>query len=278
MISRPRAGSDSQGIGQFGLMGYGLFVGLGFIPPHPCAFNKVSHGLAGSLRGGPDLPRTLAADSQRAPGRCPTACARVSITGQEYWLLEYRLQDPDGDRRFTFSGDLNGNGTPDFYDADSDQRRRHAHRQVRSGDRHARAADRRGMGFLHEREQRAPPPEECVAGQPDQICDPGELGAGSGVFIWHIDEGVILDVFDAPSNLFNADPTAESLWTWRRPTASRTWTPANLPTFMLGGDDDSFRGEDATVFDAFTLPPPIRPAGPTPVSLFVISATWSWIP
>ena len=37
----------------------------------------------------------------------PLASARVSLTGQEFFLLEYRLQDPNGDRRFTFSDDLN---------------------------------------------------------------------------------------------------------------------------------------------------------------------------
>ena len=38
----------------------------------------------------------------------------MDITGQEYWLLEYRLQDPDGNRFFASAGDLNGNDVPDF--------------------------------------------------------------------------------------------------------------------------------------------------------------------
>ena len=38
-----------------------------------------------------------------------------------------------------------------------------------------------------------------------------QAAAGSGVYVWHVDEGVIQDAFDAPGNLFNADPDRKSV-------------------------------------------------------------------
>jgi M6 family metalloprotease-like protein len=244
---------DSQGIGQYGLMGYGLFVGLGFIPPHPCAFNKVLMGwldpYEADISGQGPWPLT---PSERSAD--PTACARVSITGQEYWLLEYRLQDPNGDRRFTFSDDLNDNGLPDFWDADSENGdgtptgKFDPNTDIRE-----RVTDAEWDFSMSENNARRPK-EECVAGQPDQICDPGELGAGSGIFIWHIDEGVIQDVFNAPGNLFNADPDRKSV-DLEEADQIQDLDSREPSAFMLGGDDDSFRGEGAGVFGPRTLPP-----------------------
>ena len=36
----PAGRPDSQGIGNYGLMGFGLFTGLGIVPSAPCAFNR----------------------------------------------------------------------------------------------------------------------------------------------------------------------------------------------------------------------------------------------
>jgi len=243
---------DSQGIGQFGLMGYGLFVGLGFIPPHPCAFNKY---LMGWLE--PYEAQVMAGGEWRlTPSERPAdpdACARVSITGQEYWLLEYRLQDPNGDRRFTFSNDLNGNGLPDFWDDDSENGDGTPTGKFDpdpdSGDIRERVTDAEWDFAMSENSARLPG-EECVSGQP---CDPGELAAGSGVFVWHIDEGVIQDVFNAPGNLFNADPARKSV-DLEEADRIQDLDSRQPSAFMLGGDDDSFRGEDAHVFDSGTLP------------------------
>ncbi len=114
----PAGRPDSQGIGQYGLMGFGLFVGLGFIPPHPCAYNKLLMGWIDPYDAEALAPdRFRLTPSEQPDG--PLACARVDLTGREFWLLEYRLQDPNGDRRYSFGDDKNGNGLPDFYDMDS---------------------------------------------------------------------------------------------------------------------------------------------------------------
>ena len=234
----PSGRPDSQGIGEFGLMGYGLFVGLGFIPPHPCAYNKYLMGWLDpydtEIMAGDEWHLT---PSERPSD--PAACARVNITGQEYWLLEYRLQDPNGDRRFSFSGDLNGNGLPDFWDADSDSN------------------DGTPTGkFDPETDirERVTDAEWDFAMSENNARLGGELAAGSGVYIWHIDEGVIQDVWNAPGNLFNADPARKSVDLEEADKIQDL--DSSLPSdFMLGGDDDSFRGEDAHQFDARTLPP-----------------------
>jgi M6 family metalloprotease-like protein len=244
---------DSQGIGQFGLMGYGLFVGLGYIPPHPCAFNKT---LMGWLD--PYEAEVMAQDIwQLTPSERTTdttACARVSITGQEYWLLEYRLQDPNGDRRFTFSNDLNGNGVPDFWDWDSaNGDGTPTGKFDLATDTRERVTDAEWDFAMSENNARRPR-EVCAAGQPDQICDPGALAAGSGVYIWHIDEGVIQDVFNAPGNLFNADPARKSV-DLEEADRIQDLDSRQPSDFMLGGDDDSYRGEGTHVFGPSTLPP-----------------------
>ncbi len=95
----PSGRPDSQGIGQYGLMGFGLFVGLGFIPPQPCAYNKLLMGWLDPV----DVDPLLEGDHFLTPNEFssdPEAALRVGISGQEYWLLAYRLQDPDGNRIF----------------------------------------------------------------------------------------------------------------------------------------------------------------------------------
>ncbi len=234
----PSGRPDSQGIGEFGLMGYGLFVGLGFIPPHPCAYNKYLMGWLDPYETDVMAGGQLHLTPSERPSDA-AACARVNITGQEYWLLEYRLQDPNGDRQFTFSGDLNDNGIPDFWDADSD------------------SADGTPTGkFDPETDirERVTDAEWDFAMSENNARLPGELAAGSGVYIWHIDEGVIQDVWNAPGNLFNADPARKSVDLEEADKIQDL--DSSLPSdFMLGGDEDSFRAEDARQFDARTLPP-----------------------
>lgn len=240
----PAGRPDSQGIGQYGLMGYGLFVGLGFIPPHPCAYNKLLMGwidplVAQSTPGG--RYQLTAAESVSDP----LSCVRVELSGREYWLLEYRLQDPNGDRRFTFGDDKNGNGLPDFYDLDST-----------AGDGTPTGKFDAATDSL----ERVTEAEWDFAMSENSERAFGELGFGSGVYIWHIDEGVVQDVFDAPRNLFNADPQAKSVDLEEADGIQDL--DSNQPSpFMLGSDDDSFRGESGRQFLPSTRPSTASSAG-----------------
>lgn len=233
----PAGRPDSQGVGQYDLMGYGLFVGLGFIPPHPGPLNKMLMGWLDPFPADPDDGGIVALAPASAVGG-GAACARIDITGQEYWLAEYRLQDPSGDRRFTFPGDLNGNGLPDFWDADSD------------------SSDGTPTGKFdpatdtHEDLRGA---EWDFAMSENNARLPGELGAGSGVYVWHVDEAVLAAAFDASTNLFNADPARKTVDLEEADGVQDL--DSNEPSaWQLGGDDDAFRGEGNTRFGPDTRP------------------------
>ncbi len=228
----------SRGIGEFGLMGYGLFVGLGYIPPHPCAYNKMLMGWLtpmelDAMTGGP----VSLTPCERTTD--PAAALKVNITGQEFWLAAYRLQDPDGNRDFSFPGDLNGNGIPDFYNADNE-----AGQHQPAGETFDPTED------IRERLQGA---EWDFFMSENSARARWERGAGSGVFIWHVDEGVIRDNFARGGTSFNVDPAHKAVDLEEadgiQDLDSRTPSP-----YVLGGDDDSFRGEGNSVFGPHTRP------------------------
>lgn len=247
----PAGRPDSQGVGQYELMGYGLFVGLGFIPPQPGPFNKVLMGWLEPYDADPDAGAVQALTPALDVG-APLACARIDISGQEYWLAEYRLQDPNGDRRFSFPGDLNGNGLPDFWDVDSAN------------------GDGTPTGLFdpatdtHEDLRGA---EWDFAMSENAARQPGELGAGSGVYIWHVDESVISAAFGGPTNLYNADPAHKAVDLEEADGIQDL--DSNQPSaWQLGGDDDSFRGEDDAAFGPDTRPDTRSNGGaPTGVTL-----------
>ncbi len=240
----PAGRPDSQGVGEFCLMGYGLFTAAGYIPALPCAFNKM---LMGWLDPYPVDPGT--GDVQRLyPAEFPAAdstLARVAIAPQEYWLVEYRQQDPDGNGIFSFPGDLNGNNTPDYFDADS------AYGDGTPTSWYDPATDQREWldgaefdFFMSENQARAL----------------GVKGAGSGLYVWHVDESVIRAVAGAEGNLYNADPAHKSVDLEEADGIQDL--DDNAPSaWFLGGDHDSFRGEGATRFGPDTRPATVTASG-----------------
>lgn len=251
----PETLPDSQGIGEFGLMGYGLFVGAGFIPDHPCAFNKVLMGWLDPVEADPAAGAVWELPPAEGGG---AACARVDISGREYWLLEYRLQDPDGNGIFSFPGDLNGNGVPDFYDADSNTP---GFEGMPAGpfdpatDTHESLLGAEFDFFMSENSARAP----------------DEKGSGSGLYIWHIDEGVIADAFADGSRLFNSDPARKGVDLEEADGIQDLDVRLGTP-YVLGGDDDAFRGEGADTFGPGTMPATVTAGGaPTGIVIDEIS-------
>ena len=236
----PSGRPDSQGIGEFGLMGYGLFVGLGYIPPHPCPFNKVLMGWVEPVTVGPQAEPHLLTPYENGDGADPVL--KVGINGQEYWLITYCLQDPDGNRIFSFPGDLNGNNIPDFYDADSIYGNGMPEYGVAKFDPETDTRERL-LGsewnfFMSDNDARAAYVK----------------GAGSGAYIWHIDEGVLRDVFGLPRNLFNADPARKSV-DLEEADGIQDLDSREPSAWQLGGDEDSFRGEGPGVeFGPFSRP------------------------
>ena len=239
----PSGNPDSQGIGEFGLMGYGLFVGLGYIPPHPCAFNKMLMGWLTPLEmdamtGGP----VRLTPCERTTD--PAAALRINITGQEYWLAAYRLQDPDGNRDFSFPGDLNANGIPDFYNASHEYGWPLGETFDPDEDTRERLQGAEWDFFMSENSARGT----------------WERGAGSGVYIWHIDEGVIRDSFAYAGNYFNADADHKAV-DLEEADGIQDLDSRNPSAYILGGDDDSFRGEDNSTFGPHTRPDTRTAAG-----------------
>jgi M6 family metalloprotease-like protein len=103
--SDPNPIPDSQGIGNFGLMGYGLWVANGFIPTLPGAFNRA---LVGWVQ-----PRDVETDAvvvlrDYERGAADSVVVRVPISGREYFLVSYVVEDPDGAQLWICEGDTLG--------------------------------------------------------------------------------------------------------------------------------------------------------------------------
>ena len=96
---------DSQGVGNFGVMGYGLWVANGFIPTLPGAFNRALMGwvLPRDVQAGEEL---LLRDYERGPA--DSVLVRVPISGREYFLVSYIVEDPDGAQFWVCQGDTIG--------------------------------------------------------------------------------------------------------------------------------------------------------------------------
>ncbi|MDP6669151.1 MAG: T9SS type A sorting domain-containing protein [Candidatus Krumholzibacteria bacterium] len=111
----PRA----QGAGNFELMSSGLWNALGFVPGPPSAFNRMLLGWADPVLVGKDdclSPEEGGGLSLRvleySAGNGDSAILKFPISDREYFLVENRNQDANGDSIFTFD-DSNANGIPD---------------------------------------------------------------------------------------------------------------------------------------------------------------------
>ncbi|MFH1278188.1 MAG: hypothetical protein ABIK65_07405 [Candidatus Eisenbacteria bacterium] len=99
-----RDGSSSQGIGNFGIMGTGLWNSGGILPPHPCPWTKIFFGWTEPLTVTRDTTIALPPVEK---GDSSPRIVKVPITETEYWLIENRAKDENGDGDFNFD-DKNG--------------------------------------------------------------------------------------------------------------------------------------------------------------------------
>ncbi len=259
----PSGFPDSQGIGQFGLMGYGLFTAGGLVPAEPCAFNRMLMGWVAPYEVDPDADGTYSLFPIEAPAADSTL-ARVEIGPSEYWLLEYRRQDPDGNGIFSWADDVNGNGIPDFYRLDDPTYSPWVWT---------------GSGWIIDSVfDPAVHGDESYAGaewdfymSDNSARAAGVKGAGSGLYIWHIDEGVVRGGLLSPSNIFNADPRRKSVDVEEADGIQDLDVRRGTP-WLLGGDDDSFRAEGNARFGPDTDPNTDTAAGvPTGILIDEIS-------
>ncbi|UCH82780.1 MAG: T9SS type A sorting domain-containing protein [Candidatus Latescibacterota bacterium] len=176
--STPPAVPDSRGVGDFDLMSSGLFNVLidanlrlwpGFIPGFPCVFNRL---IAGWVE-----PRVVEEDESfilrdlNTPQPGDTACIKIPISEREYFLVVNRVHDTNFDSVFTFS-DFDSNFFPDNTDSLG------------------------GAEFDFWLTATTNP--FGVVADPDYNDAPRYVAhTGSGVYVWHIDENVILQAIAA---------------------------------------------------------------------------------
>lgn len=237
---------DSQGIGNFGLMGYGLFTGIGIVPSAPSAMNRYLMGWVDAVEVTEDADIRIGATGAVGDAVSDTLLVRVPISDREYWLIEYRLQDPDGDLFYTFD-DLNGNVWPDFLDADS--------------------AFENGVPTstfdpetdTWERELGAEW-DYFMSENPARGQDRCRRGGGSGLYIWHIDERVIAEAILGGTNTVNADPDRKGVDV-EEADGIQDLDSSRPSQYLLGSDGDVWRGEGVSEFGPFSLPATVNAEG-----------------
>lgn len=242
----PASYPDSQGIGNFGLMGYGLFTGIGIVPSAPSAINRMLMGWAQPVDVRADADLRIAPMIGGVTAVTDTSLVRVPVTDREYWLLEYRLQDPDGDLFYSF-GDLNGNYVPDYYD------------QSNAANGGVPASTFDPSEDVWEDETGAEV-DFFMSENPARSSDGCQRGGGSGLYIWHVDEQVIRNALLANSNTINADARHKGVDV-EEADGIQDLDSAQGSAWLLGGDADVWRGEGKDEFGPDTNPSTRTAAG-----------------
>jgi M6 family metalloprotease-like protein len=216
-----------QGVGNYDLMGSGLWNALGFVPGPPCAFNRYVMGWADTLHVDPASCVSVETDGGRALELVSWEQAGeddllfLPISDREYFLMENRDQDADGNGAFSFD-DANGNHIPD------------------------NGESLLGAEFDYYTTQ----------------YNSSDVTPGSGLFIWRIDEEMLRLTFDYDINLINAYNDHYGVMLLEADGYPDLSTASNYDENAYGGDYDAFRAEGGpndlmetgTAADASTLP------------------------
>lgn len=235
----PSSFPDSQGIGDFGLMGYGLFTGLGIVPAAPSAINRMLMGWVSAVEVSADADLHIAAMGDPGTALTDTNLIRVPITDREYWLVEYRLQDPDGDLFYGFD-DLNGNAFPDYYDVSN----------AANGGVPDSTFDPLTDTWEDEFGAEVDFFMSENAARPASGC---QRGGGSGLYIWHIDEQVIENALRADSNTINGDVEHKGVDV-EEADGIQDLDSYFSGVYLLGSDHDAWRGEGQAEFGPQSSP------------------------
>ncbi len=233
--STPSGFPDSQGIGNFGLMSYGLYNALGWIPGFPCAFQRYLMGWLDPVEISDDCVAGLTDVNSSSPG--DTSLVLIRISPSEYFLVANRLHDTDLDGEFDFI-DINGNGYPENSDT------------------------LQGAEF-----------DYFLTGTTDieEIVGTDTLTVtGGGIKIWHIDERVIIDRLSNGSNI-NDDPLLKGVDLEEADGVQDMDRRGG--DYSYGSFLDSFREGVNTVFNGSSLPSSCRNDGlPSGLSISSISS------
>ncbi|HXV13127.1 MAG TPA: FG-GAP-like repeat-containing protein [Candidatus Krumholzibacteria bacterium] len=165
--STPNGAPDSQGVGNFCLMAYGIFNVNGFVPAFPCAFNRILAGWLDPVVVDPDdTPAAIRLADVNTGADADTLCVKVPITDSEYYLVVNRVHDENFDSLFTFAdadSDLVPDNTESLDGAEFD-----FFLTDLTNPFERRFDPRYGFNVLFRY-------------------------TGSGVYVWHVDERVVID-------------------------------------------------------------------------------------
>ncbi len=173
--------TGKTGIGRFGLMdGEGIFAYGGICPPEPSAWEKQSLGwtVAKDATPGKHNYMLAASDTNSTPD-----ILRVGITGKEYWLVENRQRD------------VNGNGQTVTIVSGGREQQLHFPKDT-TGFESGNVSALRGVVVDVEDIDWSIPGGTVIS-------DEAEAKVNGGILIWHIDEEII-DRYLA-SNAVNAN-------------------------------------------------------------------------
>ncbi len=153
----PDDGGYNQGLGSWDIMAGGVWNANGFVPAGASAWTRFWLGFIAPTQVTSNGPRTLS-QLERQVGVDPRIL-QIPITQSEYFLLENRVRDLDGNGKFTFD-DVNQDDCFDFY-TDS-------------------YAGAEFDFFL-----------PAILTPPGAGCDAGTYQSGSGMLIYHVDDAKV---------------------------------------------------------------------------------------
>ncbi|HUV37322.1 MAG TPA: hypothetical protein VMX58_10325 [Patescibacteria group bacterium] len=225
----PSGYPDSQGIGAFGLMGYGLYNAAGFIPAFPCAYHRYLMGWIDAVEVAHDAEIRITDINTGSEG--DTTLIRAPISATEYYLVANRVHDGDFDGAF------------DFIDVGGDD-------PIPENEDTLRGAE---FDFFLTSSTN---PVEYVEGPGGGTVK--RIITGSGLMIWHIDESVIVQQLESGGRPED-DPArkgvdleeADGIQDLDRPGGS----------YAFGSHYDSFRDGNNTLFGTDTAPSSTNNAG-----------------
>ncbi len=227
--STPSSFPNSQGIGVFGLMSYGLYNASGFVPAFPCAFHRYLLGWneAVTVEG----ESTINIGDINSSQVYDTALVRVPVSESEYFLIANRIQDQNFNLRFDF-GDLDGDGIPENSDT------------------------LLGAEFDFFLTPRSNPTSYVT--DPETGKKVKQVVTGSGLMIWHIDERIILNSL-AAGDYPNDDPDLKGVDLEEADGIQDLDTPGGQYSF--GSHYDSFRSGNNSTFGPDTSPSSVSNSG-----------------
>ncbi|MDY0325372.1 MAG: immune inhibitor A [Candidatus Cloacimonadaceae bacterium] len=247
----------SQGIGNWGLMGTGVWNAGGYVPAQLCAFSRYYLGWEEAVTlvdDGEDFPLDHFLNHDQEAIRL----YKVPISEREYYLLENRQQNPDGSldpyqNLPSYSFKLLPEGEQEYYE------------------------DFPELPFFNFMQNR-------YSGSEWDFFLPGfgmdPRTDGSGILIWHIDENVIEEKFtqNFDLNRVNADAHHKGVDLVEADGFQHLDT-AIMDEFKYGGYEDSYRSGNNDYFGyglhdgLFWLPTAESHYGGIPLEIYDISAS-----